>query len=64
MTYIGLNPVSNVVLPKHNSSVEDFEISENKTITYDELKIVLEYCHKHNKNQRLTFLWNFYFLLV
>lgn len=62
MTYIELNPVNNVVLPKHNSSVEDFEISENKTITYDELKIVLEYCHKHNKNQRLTLIIEFLFL--
>ncbi|WP_270264932.1 tyrosine-type recombinase/integrase [Lactococcus formosensis] len=62
MTYIKFNPVSNVVLPKNTSSIEDFEISENKTMTYDELKIVLEYCRMHNKNQRLTLIMEFLFL--
>ncbi|BAK58889.1 MULTISPECIES: tyrosine-type recombinase/integrase [Lactococcus] len=62
MGYIETNPISQVILPRSRATLEEIQRKQNKFLTTEEMKIVLNYISKYDIHDRKRLLFEFLFL--
>lgn len=60
--YIEENPVSKVILPKNRVKLEEVQRKQNKFLTREEMKILLNYISQYDVHMRKGLLFEFLFL--
>lgn len=62
MGYIETSPISQVILPRSRATLEEIQRKQNKFLTTEEMKIVLNYISKYDIHNRKRLLFEFLFL--
>lgn len=62
MKYISENPINSILLPKSRENLIDIEFEENKGLSRDELRRILNYCKSAKRDIRHTIIMEFLFL--